>query len=371
VGAAPGAEGPDAFRASVARAIADGAAWLRQRQASDGSWKPEPGPDPGLDENRILTAQVLYVLLRAGATRDDAAVQKGFEWLASDWVGLRSPEDWALTPTSWALLALVARLDARADSAERSRPSKVPLNEPAVIRSLAQRLEQLLSRGGRAVPATRDEPDFFGLSTASLAMAAARRGRRTNASLDAPAILERVLTSQEERGTKHPRAIGERGETDVARGFALRSTRPTLATTTSALATFHVAWSAEPRRLPSGWTLRQVLEGVHDGYAWLDLHWPELEAQAVAEPAGVLARLLEFVQIERMTAHLGSDSIGSHDAFVEMAQALLAVRNRFGVWHVGSLHDPRATTLALLVLTRSTRPIVERPFLEPKAAPAK
>jgi hypothetical protein len=408
---APAAEGeddsPGALLDEVDRALAKGVAWLLARQLPNGSWGSVEGNAAyggGSAERQYThpagpTALALYTLLKCGVPADHERIRRGFRWLKKE-----HEKPGGSYETSMLLLAVTATADAdksTRDSAAAGARTRLTGEFDSWARVLRDHLlakrKAAKSKGWRyqvaptgvaaGTPEKTGEEDLSSTQLAAMALFAAER-----AGLETPLdvwfdLVGFALRQQEATGPEHPRAVHPRpqkpaagkpspyapGTTvtkDHARGFAYLldpaahpdEGAPTGSMTACGLGTVLIArwsivsrsekaWSAQPKEWRDG-----VQRAIHDGFAWLDLHW-----NAYANPQKRERNVYHIYYaycVERAMDLVDASRLGTHSWYPEMARQLTARQHEKGFWDSNTTHAPGDvldTCFALLVLRRATR----------------
>ncbi len=386
------ADGPVPFVDAVNRAIDRGGAWLSLRQRDDGSWGPVTPAiayDP-TNTGRLYdypagsAALAAYTLLKCGVPSTDPVVKRAFDSLRKRRLPASSYE------ASMSLLAVTATADPfKRVKASAAAGDRVKLTGD--LRKWAQELADHLV-GKRAPQAWRynrpnapiepgGDQDLSSTQLAALALLAADRcGVKVDGEVWS-GMAAFAMAQQEREGPEHPRAVRPRGmppppggtgasdavPKDRARGFAYIASdalepddgRATGGMTACGVGVLATARYVLEERGDRAWKRRDpapLLASVHDGVAWLDLHWSAFENPGKTKFN--LYHVYYLYCVERAMDLLGNRLLGAHDWYVEMGRSLLDRQDADGRWDSDSTHEPSEvldTCFALLFLKRATR----------------
>jgi len=386
--AAAPAGADEAFHARVGRAIDRGVAWLKAKQDAGGSWGLIGGKEyesGGADFYRYPagpTALALLTLLKCGVPPEDPAVRKGFALLR---------ERHATPGSVYEVSALMLALEAKANPFKRDRAREAALRRsggPKTVklapadRQWMTGLKNTLVKwwkfggwryGGEIAAPFGVERDMSNTQLAVMALYVAHR-----AGIEVPPRLVRetvlfTLMAQEPSGPKHERYTGERGRTyapvhDRARGWAYaRGTRnPVEGMATGTMTTGGIVVlllgramleDLDPKALKADGKV--IDQAIHDGLAWLDLHWT-VEKNPPADQA-TQYHLMYLYGLERVGDLRRASLIGEHDWYNEGARWLVDHQKPDGRWEVADTHPPfdvLNTCFALLFLDRASLSVV-------------
>ncbi len=403
--ASPPAAAPDdgnvtpAFDERVQAAVKRGVAWLRGRPRPNGSLgnlersdeKTYDGTVGSYVEPYGGTSLLLYTLMKCGVPESDPLVKNGLAWLR------KSKDDGTAYEISMELLAVTATADPfkhAADSAAAGGKVRLSGENRAWAEGLLANL--IKKRGtlgwrywGRGDDNKGGNQDTSSTQLAVLAMFAAERcGLKIDPKIWSD-VIRFALAQQEEDGPSRRRAVHPKpppgrppasssdGSTtargadddetpDKARGFAyVRLTGPdpedreaSGAMTACGLGIVTMARFSLMTRSPRLWAKEdaaRVQQGVYDGLAWLDANWSPFKNKG-----GNGHWDLYYVYcVERAMDLVGSQRLGNHVWYLDMAKEVLSKQREDGSWTGGAATTFHADTLdtcfALLFLQRATR----------------
>lgn len=355
----------------VNRSIEKAIAWLRSKQAPDGSWGTirgkvlyGGGKGEGYGHPAGPTALALYTLLRCRVPADDLQVRKGFEYLKKS--GWRQPG--GSYETSALLLAVCATAERPKPRTAKGRKTKRSKPKPKLKSSYRHWAQQLVhhllskrtARGWRYQ--VRDPRSSHGgendLSSTNLAARALYAAHQLGLEVKQKVwedILSYTLDQQELDGPQHisvhPRT-GVRRRTR-ARGFAYirDAPEPKLGRACGSMTACGLANIVMARRVLSEGTrqaalwpkrpdAQRVQRAIDDALAWLDRNWSALENP----PGHPFTYHVYYVYSLRGALELlGERFIGKHAWYSEMGQGLINRQAKDGSWNTWSTHAPEAT----------------------------
>jgi hypothetical protein len=365
----------------IAKALDKGVAWLRKKQARNGSWGSVQGSAQyGADHGGYPagpTALVLYALLRSKQPMKDPVVKRGFAHLYGTHRTPRSAYE-----TSMLLLAVTA-------TAEETRPRRSANRKPPKLtgryRSWGHKLTDHLVQKRSALGWRYDDPerptlaggpqDLSSTQLAALALFSAHRCGVKVKDKVWEDVLRFTLAQQEDDGPSVefdlPRWTGP-GATARARGFTYVKMvdvpdrgAPTGGMTACGVANLLMVKDVLTRggRRILEWSRRQdaraYAAAVVDGYAWLNAHWSPFHDPGKGE---VQVNHPYWLWMLECAMDLGGfRQLGAHNWYTEAGSALLARQRPDGSWLTKGSWQPADTldtAFAILFLRRAARHLI-------------
>ncbi len=361
----------------IMKAANKAVAWLRKKQARNGSWGDVRGAGSygSLQPTTFAagpTALTLYALRKAKVPLLDPSMRMGYRYLLKYHSNPASSME-----TSMVLLAVLATADGGKRSASGAqRQPKIPGKYRTWANRLVSRLvEQREARAWRynlenrpqSLPAGGPE-DTISTHLASLALLTAHGlGIRVKSS-----IWHDVLTYTSEQ--QKPRIVGAKPET-LPRGFAYiyghpvsDRGEPTGGATACGYATTAMAWyvlTTEGRRV-AAWkqqnpTLALTTQSsIDDAQAWLEKHYTRFANPGKAR--GQKVNHHHWLWALETAMDLGRQKkLGAYGWYAEIATGLVERQRPDGSWRNDGTWEPADvldTCFALLFLQRSARDVI-------------
>lgn len=327
---------------AVGRAIQAGVTYLRKQQHPSGCWQANSQPEGS-------TALVLLALLKSGASIDDQAIKRGFQYLYD-----HQPH------STYSVSLLIMALEAGFYHRSSGSADKVPGRIQTWMKGATNWILNAWDGGYWGYNQNANSGDLSNTQFAVLALrSAAQCGIPIPRTLWYR-LMHFLLTVQQQGGPQVEIVGGirkngscEYRQGNQARGWGYQqSGTPRGSMTAAGVVSLLIAQDelkdysrfTPPLRRLSG-------KASDDGLAWLALHFT-VTAHPQQHGTHPDWHYYYLYSLERTGRISGLDLLGTHDWYQEGAQYILAQQQPSGMWQ-----NPIDTCFALLFLTKATRPL--------------